>query len=1111
MIGLQLYVENQLVEMFDDESITLTQTIQDVRNIDKIFSDFSRTFNVPASEINNKIFKHFYNYEILEGFDARKKIDAELYLNYQLFKKGKVKLEGTSLKINKAHTYKLTFYGNTVNLKDKIGEATLSDLPMLTSLEFEYSDTNIKSLLSTAQSKVMDGETFANVLLVPLITHTKRLIYDSGTAVANTEALANIAYNAVGANKGVEFDQLKPAIRVHAIIKAIERKFFADDGFSFTKDFFSSANASYYNLFLWLHNKVGGMFSDQPEQVKFSSFKLASKSGRRKNSVIDLYNNYFINKSRLSSGVHNRRTRQLRFSVTTTNQSANYNIYLYKDGEEFKSYKDLTGDTFPQDFFFIPDGTFTFAVESETVATFTISPRVQTTLGTIGFTGTAVTITNKKVQITEQLPKIKVIDFLTGIFKMFNLTAFIQDDKKIKIQSLDDFYNNNTTIRDVTEFVDKDTSTVDSVLPYKQINFSYKGDKSFMASNFEQIFNRKWGTLNYNESEKFDGEVYEIKLPFDHFMFERLKNVTGGANTSIQWGWSADEKQSAYLPDPLLFYPVLSSGTSISFLDSAGNDSEVTSYFVPSNSVYLSNTLNDDSSDNINFNAETNEYQGVTFDKSLFQKYYKEYIEDVFDVRRRLTTVKSYLPVSILQNLVLSDKLQIFNKVYKINKIVTNFETLVSNLELINTTTEHIPIIPQKFLKVDNEITNLRADSTDYTADNATLTVDTQNNIEGLEELSVTEVVPEDVSIPNIPQQVIRNVPLVVTPPVLTYLTTAPTSSVVTISFTVTTLGKVGTTSQIDEYGFFYSTTKSHLTSTDISTLKTGSATNIKYETTPQNKNTLSGDIKFEVTGLSAGDTIYYRFYGRTTTDSSFDIASGESLSAILHEQATPSLSFTTTTSTYLYNVQKPGGSQRGSGNTTFRIKNGDGTFFDVRGFSGPSLISFIVPVVIEGDAVQYEQQFYGSDFTGISTHNTMNQFDVPTNNQFERDLETCGYHATSRETAEGYAKSPSETGSSLPNGTKLTRLAFYNQGETTETDFVCQNYRPLKEGFGLMQLPDDQFGVYQKNTESNKLLYAPDGFYAFYDCNQNGCYAPTEGVSAAVVDGIVTKVQTFY
>ena len=209
MIGLQLYVENQLVEMFDDESITLTQTIQDVRSIDKIFSDFSKTFSVPASETNNKIFKHFYNYEILEGFDARKKIDAELYLNYKLFKKGKVKLEGTTLKLNKAHTYRLTFYGNTVNLKDKIGEATLSDLPTLTELEFQYTDTNIKGLLNTATSKTMDGVVFPDVLLVPLITHTKRLIYDSGSSAANTETLANLSYTA-GQNKGVEFDQLTP-------------------------------------------------------------------------------------------------------------------------------------------------------------------------------------------------------------------------------------------------------------------------------------------------------------------------------------------------------------------------------------------------------------------------------------------------------------------------------------------------------------------------------------------------------------------------------------------------------------------------------------------------------------------------------------------------------------------------------------------------------------------------------------------------------------------------------------------------------------------------------------------------------------------------------------
>ena len=73
MIQLQLYVEGQEVELFQDESITLNQSIQDVRDISKIFTEFTQTFSIPASFVNNKIFKHFYNHEILNGFDARKK------------------------------------------------------------------------------------------------------------------------------------------------------------------------------------------------------------------------------------------------------------------------------------------------------------------------------------------------------------------------------------------------------------------------------------------------------------------------------------------------------------------------------------------------------------------------------------------------------------------------------------------------------------------------------------------------------------------------------------------------------------------------------------------------------------------------------------------------------------------------------------------------------------------------------------------------------------------------------------------------------------------------------------------------------------------------------
>ena len=104
MVGLELYVKDeenvfQRIELFKDESVTITQSLQDVKDIAKVFSDYSQTFNVPASKKNNKVFEHFYNYHI-NIFDARRKKDAKLYLNHQLFKDGKIKLEGTTLKNN---------------------------------------------------------------------------------------------------------------------------------------------------------------------------------------------------------------------------------------------------------------------------------------------------------------------------------------------------------------------------------------------------------------------------------------------------------------------------------------------------------------------------------------------------------------------------------------------------------------------------------------------------------------------------------------------------------------------------------------------------------------------------------------------------------------------------------------------------------------------------------------------------------------------------------------------------------------------------------------------------------------------------------------------------
>ena len=82
MFSLQLYIENQEIELFSDEPITIKQTVQDIRDIGKIFTDYTKDFSVPATPENNKVFKHFYDASV-EGFDASIKQDAELHLNFQ--------------------------------------------------------------------------------------------------------------------------------------------------------------------------------------------------------------------------------------------------------------------------------------------------------------------------------------------------------------------------------------------------------------------------------------------------------------------------------------------------------------------------------------------------------------------------------------------------------------------------------------------------------------------------------------------------------------------------------------------------------------------------------------------------------------------------------------------------------------------------------------------------------------------------------------------------------------------------------------------------------------------------------------------------------------------
>jgi len=680
MQKIQLYIEGQRVDLFDDESVVLTQTIQNVKDVQKVFTDYSKTFTLPATKENNKIFKHYYNNSITNGFDGRSRVSATLELNHLKFKKGKIKLEGVDLKNNVPSSYKVRFTGNTVTLKDLLGEDKLGALTDLNSNTLVYNAANVKTKLK-ANPATSD-------IIAPLITHTERLFYDSGTHNAGTR---NLAYHSGGGSHihGVSWDDLKFAIRIDTIIQAIETNY----NISFSDDFFTSTNTPYYNLFMWLHRKKGYVESPTATEVESLVNTWTTTSASQTVTLMS-------NTSTLYVGGTPSRYSKLDLKLRTTS-GFSYSVSVQLNGTQIYNSGSVTGDLdITKDDLGTSQGSYNVIIQSSQNITFSevtwdIGYRLVLNLEVFNtYTSAAFSHTNAfDFIITQQIPDIKCIDFLTGVFKMFNLTSYIDNDTdEVIVKTLDDFYDDGVAY-DITEFVDRSKSSVNVALPFKEITFEHGDTKTLLAAKHSQLFNNTWGKTEYTSGENLDGKIYKVKTPFLQLKNERLIDTNTDTLTSIQYGFFVDDNQAPYYGKPLLFYPVLNSGNSISFLDTTSSHSEATLYNVPSNSVALSSST---SKYNINFNNEINEYTADnTFTDTLFNAYHSDYISDVFDVTNRLTKVTAYLPLRILLNYTLADRFNISGTTYKINSIKTNMLTGKSDLELLNDIyTPPAPAIP---------------------------------------------------------------------------------------------------------------------------------------------------------------------------------------------------------------------------------------------------------------------------------------------------------------------------------------------------------------------------------------------------------------------------------
>lgn len=704
MKNLELYISNERVDLFDFEAINLNQKIKDVRDISKIFTDYSQSFKVPASSNNNKIFKHYYNFGIQDGYDARFKADGLIKVGGADFRFGKVRLDGVDMRENKPFAYRLVFFGTTVNLGGILGDDKLSNLDYLNKFNHSYDEATIKSGFKTGLQYDIATESMitgaAADIVYPFISCYSYYYYNSDS---NDHGQPNIVppsrnlhkHGSTGHN-GIDYRDLKPSIKVRHIINAIESKY---SGLFFDKSWLDTP--PFNELYLHLHRDKGFLSSVGNSERVFTQqdFGVNLDLG---NIVTNEYYSYTLTYSisPVSPGTGNY---SLRVVDTRSGERLGYSNNLNGDGSLVIDYSVLSSEdprNWNLNFYITTDSdsdldTFNASLDiTKRFAVFYLGTFVQYSFTDFSYTSpNSPESTASNIVVTSQIPEMKIIDFLQSIFKMFNLTAYFERDEgvpsksRIIIEPLNTYYSNGGVI-DISDYVNIDETDISRSPIYSEINFKYDKPKTFGIKNQNELLDDEFGDLTRDnrDLDNFvsDGGKYDIKLGFEHLLYERTTDPSNvNYTTPIQYGWLVDDNQNTIKTSPIIHF-VISTGVNstnypVAFtghVDPTTNPL-IQQYYRPSN-------VSADGSQTLNFNIEYDEFTGLENTNSLYNSFYSSYVEKVFNPSTRLFKVKAMLPLSILLRYKLNDVFRINGLDYNINQLKTNLLTGKSDIELVS-------------------------------------------------------------------------------------------------------------------------------------------------------------------------------------------------------------------------------------------------------------------------------------------------------------------------------------------------------------------------------------------------------------------------------------------
>ena len=541
------------LDLFQDETIFLSNNVTGLFDIGLLPSDFTRQITIPGTRKNNEFFQHVYDIAVDEPFlfKTNEKVIAQFDFDGFYVSQGYIQLNKVNIKENKyIDSYEVSIYGLLSSFKRDLQSITLNNLGVLDHYNHIFSTDNIKASWSGSAyagsefTSSFDGHSLGGEIVY--------MLTDSGKQHAYQSSLSNNLFGIDTEGGRLYAQDFKPAIRLDLVIDAI----FDQTGYTYESTFLSESrfDDTYvladrglkYPVISGTDLEINGQIEVGPVSGSGTPLELVSNVTQSllftnvyddpSFSIIATdgeYQPFFGDTEVISSNGLGELTLNIGVSGSLTSYPE---LTLYNQNQDLVFPAEVIPLTYMNDYirrdFVETSGDKEYTLTQQFNATFKSGSSYEFNIGFVTRGGGSLDVTIGPGGNTESRLKIKtlnelgdlmpidmpanmpfgtngitLLDFLASVQKKFNLQIYPSKTKPrhFIIETFNNWYKQGK-VKNFDTFVDLNKNisvTPANNLGMREVEFGDTLDVDFLTQNFKKQNNREFGKSYFRDTQNF--------------------------------------------------------------------------------------------------------------------------------------------------------------------------------------------------------------------------------------------------------------------------------------------------------------------------------------------------------------------------------------------------------------------------------------------------------------------------------------------------------------------------------------------------------------------------------------------------------------------------------